>query len=90
MTYTHAHEVLSKCTFIIILHTLLLLMGILACCWEPSQVNFWDIRVDRLMKKGRKAADDSDLVWKPVHTVSLISLLGEFFFITTFKPLKSL
>ncbi|GAX83067.1 hypothetical protein CEUSTIGMA_g10493.t1 [Chlamydomonas eustigma] len=41
-----------------------------------GKVNFWDIRVDRLMKKGRKAADDSDLVWKPVHTVALVSLLG--------------
>jgi len=42
-----------------------------------GKVNFWDIRVERLMKKGRKAdADALDLVWKPIHSVHLISLLG--------------
>ena len=42
------------------------------------QVNFWDIRVDRLMKKGRKPdADMSDLIWRPSHSVLLVSLLGE-------------
>ena len=42
------------------------------------QVNFWDIRVDRLMKKGRKPdADMSDLIWRPSHSVPLVSLLGE-------------
>jgi len=41
-----------------------------------GKVNFWDIRVDRLMKKGRKAEDSLDLVWKPTHSVHLISLIG--------------
>ena len=44
----------------------------------PPQVNFWDIRVDRLMKKGRKTAEADlfDLVWKPTHSVPLVSLQG--------------
>lgn len=41
-----------------------------------QQVNFWDIRVERLMKKGRKAEDALDLVWKPTHAIHLISLIG--------------
>lgn len=42
-----------------------------------GKVNFWDIRVERLIKKGRKAdADMLDLVWKPTYSVHLISLLG--------------
>lgn len=41
-----------------------------------TQVNFWDVRVDRLMKKGRKAEDPLDLVWKPTHSVHLISTIG--------------
>lgn len=40
------------------------------------QVNFWDVRVDRLMKKGRKAEDSLDLIWKPTHFVHIISLIG--------------
>ncbi|GFH21503.1 inner dynein arm I1 intermediate chain IC140 [Haematococcus lacustris] len=33
-----------------------------------GKVNIWDIRVDRLLKKGRKAEDLLDLVWKPLHS----------------------
>jgi hypothetical protein len=29
------------------------------------------------MKKGRKAEDVLDLVWKPTHSVHVISLIGE-------------
>lgn len=45
-------------------------------CVGDLQVNFWDIRVEKLMKKGRKADDALDLIWKPIHSVHLISLLG--------------
>jgi len=41
-----------------------------------AQVNFWDVRVNRLMKKGRKAEDSLELVWKPTHSVHIISLIG--------------
>ncbi|KAJ9521934.1 hypothetical protein QJQ45_024810, partial [Haematococcus lacustris] len=41
-----------------------------------GKVNIWDIRVDRLLKKGRKAEDLLDLVWKPLHCVHVISLIG--------------
>jgi hypothetical protein len=34
------------------------------------------MRLERLMKKGRKV-DDLDLVWKPTHCVPLISLQGQ-------------
>lgn len=42
------------------------------------QVLFWDVRVERLLKKGNKRAADEllDLVWKPTHAVHLISLIG--------------
>ena len=47
------------------------------CTPRTTQVNFWDIRVDRLVKKGRKSESDmSDLVWRPTHSVGLVSLLG--------------
>lgn len=49
----------------------------LATTAGDGKINFWDIRVDRLMKKGRKAEDALDLVWKPTHSVHLISLIGE-------------
>ncbi len=41
------------------------------------QVMFWDMRVDRLLKKGRKADESLDLVWKATHIVPLINLQGE-------------
>ncbi|KAF5836394.1 hypothetical protein DUNSADRAFT_5963 [Dunaliella salina] len=40
------------------------------------QVNFWDVRVERLMKKGRKAEDSLELIWKPTHSIHIISLIG--------------
>ncbi|MEW5301410.1 MAG: hypothetical protein WDW36_004270 [Sanguina aurantia] len=44
---------------------------------SDGKIYFWDVRVDRLMKKGRKGGDDpADMVWKPTHSVHLISLLG--------------
>ena len=42
------------------------------------QIDFWDIRVEKLMKKGRRQDDSLDLVWKPLHSVHLISLLGQY------------
>eukprot|EP00798_Chlamydomonas_sp_ICE-L_P031615 gene31615-6811_t len=41
-----------------------------------GKVNFWDIRMEKLMKKGRKAEDPLDMAWKPTHSVHLISLLA--------------
>lgn len=41
-----------------------------------GKVMFWDVRVERLLKKGKKADDVLDLVWKPIHSVHLISLIG--------------
>jgi len=43
---------------------------------HATQVNFWDVRVDRLMKKGRKAEDSLELLWKPTHSLHIISLIG--------------
>lgn len=41
-----------------------------------GRVLFWDARVERLLKKGKKADEVLDLVWKPIHAVHLISLIG--------------
>jgi hypothetical protein len=41
------------------------------------QVMFWDMRPDKLMKKGNKRVDEVDVVWKPVHVVHLLSAAGE-------------
>jgi hypothetical protein len=41
------------------------------------QVLFWDVRVDKLLKKGNKRMDDAELVWKPMHSVHLLSVAGE-------------
>ncbi|GIL86238.1 hypothetical protein Vretimale_13768 [Volvox reticuliferus] len=41
-----------------------------------GKVLFWDVRVEKLLKKGKKADDLLDLVWKPIHSVHLISLIG--------------
>lgn len=40
-----------------------------------GKVMFWDMRLEKLLKKGRKV-DDLDLVWKPTHCVPLISVQG--------------
>lgn len=41
------------------------------------QVMFWDVRLDKLMKKGNKRVDEADVVWKPMHVVHLLSAAGE-------------
>eukprot|EP00199_Chlamydomonas_sp_CCMP681_P000882 CAMPEP_0119110888 /NCGR_PEP_ID=MMETSP1180-20130426/32687_1 /TAXON_ID=3052 ORGANISM="Chlamydomonas cf sp, Strain CCMP681" /NCGR_SAMPLE_ID=MMETSP1180 /ASSEMBLY_ACC=CAM_ASM_000741 /LENGTH=447 /DNA_ID=CAMNT_0007097533 /DNA_START=21 /DNA_END=1364 /DNA_ORIENTATION=- len=41
-----------------------------------GKVYFWDMRMDRLIKKGRKVDDALDIVWKPTHAVHAISLIG--------------
>ncbi|PNW72384.1 hypothetical protein CHLRE_16g674515v5 [Chlamydomonas reinhardtii] len=41
-----------------------------------GKVLFWDVRVEKLLKKGKKADELLDLVWKPIHSVHLISLIG--------------
>jgi hypothetical protein len=48
-----------------------------------AQVMFWDVRLDRLAKKGAGpgkrsagAADDLELVWRPLHVVHLLSVAG--------------
>lgn len=40
------------------------------------QVLFWDVRVDKLLKKGNKRMDETELVWRPMHTVHLLSVAG--------------
>lgn len=40
------------------------------------QVLFWDVRVDKLLKKGNKRMDETELVWRPMHTVHLLSVQG--------------
>lgn len=47
-----------------------------ASCAADGRVNFWDIRVEKLMKKGRRDDDLLQLVWKPTHSVPLLSLAG--------------
>lgn len=42
----------------------------------PWQVMFWDVRLDKLMKKGNKRVEEADLVWKPMHVVHLLSSAG--------------
>jgi hypothetical protein len=37
---------------------------------------FWDVRLDKLLKKGNKRMDETDIVWKPMHVVHLLSLAG--------------
>ena len=42
-----------------------------------GRVNFWDIRFDKLAKKGRKQDEDvNNLVWRPTHSIHLMSSLG--------------
>jgi hypothetical protein len=38
---------------------------------------FWDVRVEKLLKKGAKKLDESELVWRPMHVVNLLSLQGK-------------
>jgi hypothetical protein len=38
---------------------------------------FWDVRIDKLLKKGNKRMDDTELVWKPMHVVHLLSVACE-------------
>lgn len=40
-----------------------------------GRINFWDMRVERLFKKGR-AMDPLELVWKPIHSVHLLGTIG--------------
>ncbi|KAF6260876.1 WD40-repeat-containing domain protein [Scenedesmus sp. NREL 46B-D3] len=54
------------------------------CCFFASiapdgKVLFWDVRVDKLLKKGSKRVDDAELVWKPMHSVHLLSVAGNDF-----------
>ena len=39
---------------------------------------FWDVRVEKLLKKGAKKMDESELVWRPMHVVHLLSLQGRY------------
>jgi hypothetical protein len=41
------------------------------------QVMFWDVRLDKLLKKGNKRVDETDVVWKPMHVVHVLSVAGE-------------
>jgi hypothetical protein len=49
----------------------------LATCAGDGKVLFWDVRVDKLVKKGTKRVDAEDLVWRPMHVVHLLSSQGE-------------
>ncbi|KAF8061413.1 bifunctional 3-dehydroquinate dehydratase/shikimate dehydrogenase [Scenedesmus sp. PABB004] len=58
------------------------------CCFFASiaadgKVLFWDARVDKLIKRGTKRADDAtavaELVWRPMHAVHLLSAAGNDF-----------
>lgn len=37
---------------------------------------FWDVRLDKLLKKGNKRVDETEVVWKPMHVVHLLSVAG--------------
>lgn len=37
---------------------------------------FWDVRLEKLLKKGTKKVDETDVVWKPMHVVHLLSVAG--------------
>eukprot|EP00201_Polytomella_parva_P016255 CAMPEP_0175053992 /NCGR_PEP_ID=MMETSP0052_2-20121109/9244_1 /TAXON_ID=51329 ORGANISM="Polytomella parva, Strain SAG 63-3" /NCGR_SAMPLE_ID=MMETSP0052_2 /ASSEMBLY_ACC=CAM_ASM_000194 /LENGTH=254 /DNA_ID=CAMNT_0016318611 /DNA_START=324 /DNA_END=1085 /DNA_ORIENTATION=+ len=41
-----------------------------------GKVLFWDVRVERLLKRGRRHEELADLVWKPTHMIHLVSLIG--------------
>jgi hypothetical protein len=49
----------------------------IATCAGDGKVLFWDVRVDKLVKKGTKRVDTDDLVWRPMHVVHLLSSQGE-------------
>jgi hypothetical protein len=36
---------------------------------------FWDVRLDKLLKKGKRV-DETEVVWKPMHVVHLLSVAG--------------
>lgn len=44
---------------------------------DVRQVMFWDVRLDKLLKKGNKRVDETDVVWKPMHVVHVLSVAGE-------------
>jgi len=37
---------------------------------------FWDVRLDKLLKKGNKRLDETEVVWQPMHVVHLLSVAG--------------
>eukprot|EP00775_Hariotina_reticulata_P012026 gene12026-12171_t len=54
------------------------------CCFFTSiaadgKVMFWDVRIDKLLKRGNKRMDDTELVWKPMHVVHLLSVASNDF-----------
>lgn len=46
------------------------------CCGLTLQIMFWDVRLDKLLKKGNKRVDETEVVWKPMHVVHLLSVAG--------------
>jgi hypothetical protein len=36
----------------------------------------WDVRVEKLLKRGGRRVDEADVVWRPMHVVHLLSLQG--------------
>lgn len=51
------------------------------CCFfattaADGKIMFWDVRIEKLMKKGSRKVEDFELLWRPIHSVHLLSLQG--------------
>lgn len=53
-------------------------MGVPAAmlCCAVLQIMFWDVRLEKLLKKGNTRLDETEVVWKPMHVVHLLSVAG--------------
>jgi hypothetical protein len=49
---------------------------VLATTAADGRVLFWDSRVERLLRKGRRAEDATEVAWKPSHSMHLLSSQG--------------
>jgi hypothetical protein len=49
---------------------------VLATTAADGRVLFWDSRLERLLRKGRKAEDAATVVWRPSHSMHLLSGQG--------------
>lgn len=51
------------------------------CCFcatlsADGRVMLWDARVEKLLKRGGRRADEGEAAWKPMHVVHLLNMQG--------------